>query len=286
MKNLFKLLGIIAIAAVIGFGIAACGGGDDTDNDDGTNNGGSNSGGNTGGNNTGDNNNSGTATLTLSGKVYLESYNEENDTVTYTPYSGSHPVENYRYYNNGSVNNGGTGSITNGNLTFVIGTPSGFDNESILSQFTSGYNNLQISNGDVKSSLLDLRIPGGQYNYDIGHLYRGKYEGNVSGNTESSSDEVVGYVYVDRDVTISGKGTTTTNSGEYEDEEGNVINYTGTTTTKDINITLKTGWNAIYSNEEETGTLTGNTGTYTETLTYSMVIPDNLYWTLHLAAFE
>jgi hypothetical protein len=275
MKNLFKLLGIIAIAAVIGFGTVACGG-DDTDNDDGTNNGGSNSGGNTGGNNTGDNN-SGTATLILSGKVYLVSYNEENGSGTYTPYSGSHPVENYRY-NNGYVNNGGTGSITNGNLTFVIGTPSGFDNE-LLSWFTGGYyNNLQISNGDVKSSFLRLRIPGDQYNY----LYRNKEEWNKSGDTESLFEEGVEYVYVDRDVTISGKGKTTPISDSWEDEEGNVINYTGTTTTKDINITLKTGWNAIYGKEEETGTRTGNTETYTETLTYSMVIPDNLNWTLYL----
>jgi hypothetical protein len=282
MKNLFKLLGIIAIAAVIGFGTAACGGGDDTDNDDGTNNGGSNSGGNTGGNNTGDNNNSGTATLILSGKVYLESYNEENGTSTYTPYNGSHPVENYRY-NNGYVNNGGTGSITNGNLTFVIGTPSGFDNESILRWFTGGsYNNLQISNGDVKSSSLYLRIPGGQYNYGIGSLQRGKEEWNVSGNTGSGFEEGVEYVYVDRDVTISGKGKTTPSSGSWEDEEGNVINYTGTGTTKDINITFKTGWNAICIKEEGTETRTENTVTYTRTLTYSMVIPDNLNWTLFL----
>jgi hypothetical protein len=269
MKNLFKLLGIIAIAAVIGFGTAACGGSDDTDNDDDTNNSG---------------NNSGTATLTLSGKVYLYSYNEENGTITYTPYSGSHPVENYRYNNSYDVNNGGTGSITNGNFTFVIGTPSGFDNESILSWFTGGsYTNLQISNGDVKSSSLRLRIPGGQYGLDIGSLYRSKNEVNViNGNTLSVFEEGVEYVYVDRDVTISGKGTTTPTSGSYEDEEGNVINYTGTETTKDINITLKTGWNAIYGKDEETGTRTGNTESYTYTYTLSMVIPDNLNWTLYL----
>ena len=45
MKNVFKVLGIIALVAVIGFSMASCGGDDGGNNDGGNNNNGSNNGG-------------------------------------------------------------------------------------------------------------------------------------------------------------------------------------------------------------------------------------------------
>jgi hypothetical protein len=59
MKKFYKLLGVIAIGAVIAIGMAGCDtgtGSDDTGNNTGGNNTGNNTGGNTGGNNTGGNN--------------------------------------------------------------------------------------------------------------------------------------------------------------------------------------------------------------------------------------
>jgi hypothetical protein len=58
MKKFYKLLGVIAIGAVIAIGMAGCDtgtGSDDTGNNTGGNNTGSNTGGNTGGNNAGEN---------------------------------------------------------------------------------------------------------------------------------------------------------------------------------------------------------------------------------------
>jgi len=96
MKRTFKALGIIAIVAIIGFSMAACGGDDDG------------GGGNNGGNNTG------------SGKQLSGTYYNGLESVTF---SGN----NFTYYAAGIEGARGTytvnGNIVTGILTWVISGP-------------------------------------------------------------------------------------------------------------------------------------------------------------------
>ena len=94
MKNTIKLLGIIALVAIIGFSMVSC----SDDNDDGVGNPA-----------LGD-------TLSLTGQVYTEKWDEWDDEIFrgYSEFSGSIS------FNTGI---GGTGGITNGKLNFSISTP-------------------------------------------------------------------------------------------------------------------------------------------------------------------
>jgi hypothetical protein len=58
------------------------------------------------------------------------------------------------------------------------------------------------------------------------------------------------YIYVEEDVTVSGKGTT---------ETGTLIggDYYYTKITKDFSLALKKGWNAVYSALEQRETFSG-----------------------------
>jgi hypothetical protein len=207
MKNVFKVLGIIAIVAVIGFSFAACG------DDDGGNNG--------GGNNGGGNAVIG-AKLELSGQVYTMTFNS-NYTVTYPEYKGSLTI---------SDNNGGNATITNGKLSYTIETPKPNNLETLddfQDYFFYGYDNVTASDSSVKGFIL---------NFTDYYLQKANMVRNIGNTSGTQTYEFVSYVYVDKDVTITGKGKTETDTE---------FGYTYTYKTNNFSLALKEGWNAVYT---------------------------------------
>jgi len=223
MKNVFKVLGIIALVAVIGFLVAACGDGSDD------------SGG--GSAFLGD-------TLNLSGQVYKMKYNP-NGTTTYTE---------YKDYLTLSDDNGGSATITGGKLSYSIETPNNL--ETFDNYYFYDYDNVTISDTSAKYFSLDFYIRDddtGTY-YD---LFKGNIAVNIGNTSGTQTYENVNYWYVDKDVTISGKGKTETGT-----EDG----YTYTYKTNNFSLALKKGWNAVYQKTVFSYTATSSTGTRTVSL--------------------
>ena len=257
MKNTLKLFGnlnavkvplIIALAVIIGFSFTAC--------DDGEDGGGGIA--------------SGLSTLNLSGRVVLEDIDVEAQKVTYTNFTGP----NLKIDDSGL---GGSGTVNNGNLSYSVGKPEDlypFDVED-LEYFFGGYE-LTASKQSVEANILM-----GLYleNAD-GVIYKGS--SSISGNQNSSkiTEESVYYIYVDDDVTITGKGYTETDT---ETEGG--ITYTETFTSRNFSLPLKKGWNAIHEKWEISGTISGPAGnptgvTLTVTETISLGNPA-LRWIIY-----
>jgi hypothetical protein len=240
MKDTIKFFGIIAFVAVFGFSMAACGGDDNGGND-------------------------GPASLgedpTLSGKVYVLVYDDKGTAV-------------YTGYNKGklTVSEGGLeekGEITNGQFSFKLGTPQDlitFNKDNLEGEFLRGYRDITISPNDAKGY--------GFYFFDIDNSddYWGLCRELETGNESNGTYESVTYVYVDKDVTISGKGNTDI---ETWTDEG--VTYIGTYITKDFNAAFKAGWNTVYSKSVSSSRAT----TWTVTETMSLGNPSNLRWALN-----
>ena len=144
-------------------------------------------------------------TLIISGQVY-----NENGTL----YKGNHT----------SVTSGagGSGIIENGMLTFSISTPNSL--KSIALEFSAGseygycYNGITFSQNSAQvASLVQLYCDGRQMQ-----------------RKNNDTNKNVDYLYVDRDVTVTGTGKTITEGGS-------------TITFKNLELKLKKGWNAIYA---------------------------------------
>ena len=197
MKNIFKLIGIIAIVAVIGFSFAACGG-DDGDDD----------GGNGG---LGDN-------LSLSGQVYTMGVDSETTDFIYNLYTG----QNRTFTSNVE----GSGSITNGKLSFNAGVP----NRNILEPFededlggTDYYSDVTCNPKDTMGVSLEFSGINLEKNY---------WSYNSDPKNPSATIEGVTYLYVDRNCTVTAKGGT---FGE----------GSGKTTVPNMKLNLKKGWNVV-----------------------------------------
>jgi len=144
-----------------------------------------------------------------------------------------------------SSNVGFSGNIEDGKLTFSAGTPaylqpldnfltSGGEFASFLSYFS-------YSPGGTQYANLQLTTSNGQLS---------KFAYSTSGT--SATQEMVWFIYVDRDCTIARPAGTTSMSGY------NVTN-------QDINLNLKTGWNAVairytIDNTAKTGTANVSSG--------------------------
>ena len=262
MKSYFKcfrkrclvhsaMLPLLILMVIIGFSMTAC---DDGSGDEGGGGGGSAS---------------GIETLNLSGKVYLE--NDNYTSVSYSSYTGANlTIDDYDL--------GGSGTVTNGNLSYSVGTPDyvyTFDQED-FEDFFGGYD-INLSSTNVKAN----------YFYGLGieddndhELFKESFTINVGNKSYSTKYENVYYVYVEDDITVTGTG------GTYgpETDEYDGTTYTYTNIYKNFNFTLKAGWNAIYEKEETVGAFTGTvenpTGmTSTSTTTISLSNP-SLRWEL------
>jgi len=205
MKNAFKVLGIIVVTAVIVFSMVSCG------DDDG-----------------GGGNAVIGAKLELSGQVYTSRYNDDGG-VTYVKYEGNLTI---------SDNNGGNATITNGKLSYTIETPDNFVTwDELQSSIFSGIG----YDAGHKAAGYDVKISDPSTKCFILRFYKLYKENDVykEGKTSSTeTSESVTYVYVDKDVNITGKGETV-NTFPY----GISLNAK----TNNFSLALKEGWNAIYS---------------------------------------
>jgi hypothetical protein len=175
MKRLTKLLGIIAMAAVIATGMAGCGSDDDDDD----------------------------------GLINLPAINEL--TTGRADITGENiPLEAGRHITQAAVNslnfaedtdyNDVTWSVANGKLTFSWGTPeytSTFDAEN---EYLEDWADVQVSPADAEAYMVE-----GFYSWGNGSSYDiERYKVETDDETYYRSSGII-YLYVSKDVTVSGK---------------------------------------------------------------------------------
>ena len=228
MKNRFKMFGFIAIAAVIGFSMAACGG---DDNDGG---GGNGSFGNT---------------LTITNaQVYSVDFTDSNiqlieftDTVqdlNYVQVLGSSDDSGSVLKSlNELIDGNPTVTLINGKLNVTLGTPK----TSSLQNLDTGTmpQGITVSKTGVKAFFLE-------------RFYNISSDQSVSQyRTDSHVFTRIIYIYSNKDVNINGTYTA------YTDRD-NEYSYTVT-----YAINLKTGWNSVIETPNQTREITFWAGTPT-----------------------
>jgi len=273
MKTNTKPFGIIALAAVIGFSTIACG-------DGGGNN-----------NNNNSNNPSGNNGTPIIGAAIL---NISNEQVYYwdgtldddTWYDNIPKLTGNWTIDDGGI--GGNGSITNGKLSYSIGTPN--INLASINGFLTGIDNVSVSDPSAQYSVLEVegfsvQNPNDPYSYWC--LTKENTNEVVKGNTCTEYEAALLYLYVDKDVTITANGYTE----PYNHTNPNTV-YSGTHTVKAIHLALKAGWNTVFYLEEGTSTLVGGTWdnptAFNEvwTVTISLSNPTSLKWVLFPAKVD
>ncbi|MCL2044369.1 MAG: hypothetical protein FWG89_09535 [Treponema sp.] len=243
MKNIIKLFGVIALIAVIGFTMAACGGDGSPPPPPPPGSFG--------------------ATLTLSGQVFL--YNENTRQYTALPSEdddyGEVTAIFYDDENDVSHDLGGTGLINNnGRLNFTIGTPDHLLDISeirLTNWFDDRWNNFTLSSPAVDAIQLRLRLE----IWGVTGIFSREYE------TATSHDEVI-YTYVTSDVTMSANS---------KSESGVEDGVAWTETVNGFTINLKAGWNAILHKYVWTESASG----YVGISTISIANPSNLRWVIN-----
>jgi hypothetical protein len=214
--NMLKSRSVLAIAlvVVIGFSMTAC-------DVDGGGGGGGGGGGYLG------------SSLTLSGPVYTQDVNIEaimsgsGDMFKYTPYKGPPSVF--------TSNVGGSGSISNGKMSFSVGAP----DPSFLEPFERNdlaimgdydiYRDASVSPSNVNGVSLDLT--------DYASIDLSRMNMIVNTSTGSRTVEMVNYIYYDRDCTVTATGGKATDSSS---------GVSVTITFPNLNIKFKKGWNTLY----------------------------------------
>ena len=157
----------------------------------------------------------------------------------------------------------GIGSITAGQLSFSAGAPSELSkitNNEFFYSLADSFSNFKISNENaLLADFYELSVNGGA-------LYR------VLG---SSRHSMIRYVYVDRDVSITGNGKITYLTCDCEkkydycdcEEQYGTCYCVRTLTTTNLNLNFKAGWNALheeefYSNDNDIYTLSLSNPSY------------------------
>jgi len=220
MKNTVKFLGIIAVAALIG--LVSCDTGTGAGVGDGV----------VGGPYIGQE-------LRLHGRVYQERWDSVSDRWITEPFSGNVPNLFGGFWSDGWVTlPGGSGAVTNGQLSFTMGVPSTPRSVGQLFGWLDYYfNNLAISNPNARMAAIEeLRGPGGHEFWRSG------------GGT---------FIYVASNVTISGAGRTWTERwGCYcwNCTCSHPCDCAGSAqlTTNTFRLDLRQGWNAIHFVEQMT----------------------------------
>jgi len=136
-------------------------------------------------------------------------------------------------------NIGGSGAIVYGILKLSIGAPQTLqslkDND-MIKKMNNSYTSLTYTPETTQCALLSLSVT--DVDGSTSTLIKKEITTNVISLTVFES---VDYLYVDRDVTITAKGRESTESAS-----GSI----STTITSDLNLNLKKGWNALYSEEK------------------------------------
>ncbi|MCL2608934.1 MAG: hypothetical protein FWD94_03400 [Treponema sp.] len=128
----------------------------------------------------------------------------------------------------------GTATLTDGKLTLNFGTPVAGDlTTTAFSTFLSDYNSVAVAPVDAKAVFLELSTA-------TADLRKMNSELTIGGTSFTLKTEHVDYVYVNKDVTVTGNGKTNVADGS-------------TLVTKNFTLALKEGWNAIYRVDQGTG---------------------------------
>ncbi|MCL2600055.1 MAG: hypothetical protein FWD88_02610 [Treponema sp.] len=182
------------------------------------------------------------ATLNLSGNVYTI----DDDAFTPPRFTGNRTVV--------SRPPGGTGEITEGQLSFTFGRPATEYLESIGDFLEVDWGG-SVTPANAMGTRLRLRTATGTT--ENGSLWR------VYGTRTAtfSRGEEVDFIFVDRDVTMRGERIT----GSWNNND-----YSGTYEYRAFNITLREGWNALRWVWEERVTAPN---TFSETMTLSHANP-------------
>ncbi|MCL2600849.1 MAG: hypothetical protein FWD88_06685, partial [Treponema sp.] len=207
----------------------------------------------------GDDNGGGAAalgtTLSLGGQVYTIGFDLEpeafptNPSLSYARFTDTLEVR--------SLFRNGTGEVDGGRLGFTVGSPYTEELVSIgylLHGLEYEIDGLTITPPDALAAFLLLET-------DAGDLVRGHLDVSMGGGFGmelSAIADIVIHIYVDRDVAITGNGTTFT-----VEDMGMEIE------TRPVSMTLRTGWNAIRTRAVATYNMFTNTGNATITMTHS-----------------
>jgi len=177
MRNFFKVFGIIALTAIIGFSMTACpedDGGGPVHFDD---------------------------KLELSGDVYTVDYDEDSWFPEYIKYTGTLTLKS---------DVGGSGKIEGGKLTYAIEVPPAAKLESITGIKTiwaqMGLSSITISDESAKWVQIQYLGVSGSSDYD--RVDKRESSGKISESSVSGTYQQVMFVYVDKDVELSAKGGT------------------------------------------------------------------------------
>jgi hypothetical protein len=244
MKNLIKLLGIAVMVAVIGLAFVACPEPEPEEEDGPTSYG---------------------DKLEFSNEqVYVIEQKIEGNKVTfeYKPYTGADITFN-------SVC-GAAPKIAGGKFSFSVGVPAAQYLESISEWYSDddSYTNVNISDTTVKYvTISSFRKDSASSQANMSRQNIFDFNGTVSESgsiiPESGTTESVSFVYVDKDVTITGTGKGRTYTI-------NTIKF------NDINLSLSKGWNTLCSKAESSSSAT----TMSATITLSVSNPSSAKWVL------
>jgi hypothetical protein len=166
---------------------------------------------------------------------------------------------------------GGSGNISGGNLSYSIEVPT----DLITLNFKELFSEIEYSNFkpgvEVKGVVLNFLPVNG---------YAGLYRGEntiaklAAGNFIITYRQVI-YIYVDGDVTVSGKGW---HDDLLPETTAGGITITTDYHLRDLLLELKAGWNTVYFEVEKKGNITETSVRIEETVTVSQDNPDDLIW--------
>jgi hypothetical protein len=201
----------------------------------------------------------GADSLSVSGGVWKEAgsgFDALFGSITYEQIAGTLAIDD------GGL--GGTGAITDGNLSYHIGVPTmGVLIDMLTPVMDNEYmqwNNLTVTPATAQGAQLQLTT---SIDGDLYDLERSEQAGSVlMGGTVKG----VRYIYVDQDVTIKGTGKTFTITYDFFVDSA-------TNSTKSFNLKLKKGWNALYMEGKVQGL--GVQG-----VTLSLKDPADVRWTV------
>jgi len=129
---------------------------------------------------------------------------------------------------------GGDGKITNGQLSYIIKAPRLSPINEGLGFLAGKYSNIRFSPEDANAAALALGTNSEKYS----GLFKNLLSLNAFSKIPTIIVETVNYVYVDKDVKI----TAGSNNSTYND-----LGFPVSLTTENINLSLKKGWNPLYS---------------------------------------
>jgi len=194
-------------------------------------------------------------TLSLSGQVWLEKWTY--DGIEFTPFAGNRAVTAYSECAESFTKSplSGTGGITDGQFNFSVGSPTAqelFPLSIIADELEFNFDNVQI--GDAYATFLFLRVPAGEFR-------RGYSSFSETATGSRKVEEYVSFIFVDRNVTISGRGATRPFPEGCQCERGDCYcedwdgecwcdSLPGTIRSSNFNITLREGWNALRMRDE------------------------------------